>query len=81
LDSYAVKGYITGIAKATFCILTTSPYFLTLTILSLITIENLKEVPNSFMGQLVPDGIKVVLKIFHKDLLISTLQETAQRVR
>jgi hypothetical protein len=26
LDSYAVKGYITGIAKATFCILTTSPY-------------------------------------------------------
>jgi hypothetical protein len=30
------------------------------------------------MGQLVPDGIKVVLKIFHKDLLISTLQETAQ---
>jgi hypothetical protein len=31
------------------------------------------------MGQLVPDGIKVVLKIFHEKNLIRTLQENSSK--
>lgn len=33
----------------------------------------------SFMNQLVPDGIKVVLKIYNKDKLIETLSENSNR--
>jgi hypothetical protein len=79
-DNYAVKGYITGIAKSNILHIDYKP------ILSdfkysfsnhnrKLTIGPL----NSFMGQLVPDGIKVVLKIFHENLLISTLQEDSSK--
>ena len=33
----------------------------------------------SFMNQLVPDGIKVVLKIYHNDKLVETLSENSNR--
>jgi hypothetical protein len=80
LDSYAVKGYITGIAKSNILHIDYKP-ILSDFIYSFsdhnrkLTIGPL----NSFMGQLVPDGIKVVLKIFHEDDLISTLQEYSSK--
>jgi hypothetical protein len=80
LDSYAVKGYITGIAKSNILHIDYKP-ILSDFIYSFsdhnrkLTIGPL----NSFMGQLVPDGIKVVLKIFHEDYLISTLQEYSSK--
>ncbi|PKH67026.1 hypothetical protein CXF59_14105 [Flavobacterium sp. ALD4] len=80
LDSYAVKGYITGIAKSNILHMDYKP------ILSdfkysfsdhnrKLTIGPL----NSFMGQLVPDGIKVLVKIFHDDKIIKILQEDSSK--
>jgi hypothetical protein len=80
LDSYAVKGYITGIAKSNVLHIDYKP------ILSdfkysfsdhnrKVTIGPL----HSFMGQYAPDGVEVVLKIFHEDLLVTTLQEYSSK--
>jgi hypothetical protein len=80
LDSYAVKGYITGIAKSNVLQINYKP-ILSDFIYSF-SDDNRKLIIgplNSFMGQLVPDGIKVVLKIFNEDKLISTLQEDSSK--
>jgi hypothetical protein len=80
LDSYAVKGYITGIAKSNILHIDYKPILSDFNYSFSNHNRKLKVGPlNSFMGQLVPDGIKVVLKIFHKDLLISTLQEDSSK--
>jgi hypothetical protein len=80
LDSYAVKGYITGIAKSNILHIDYKPI---LSDFKYSFSEHNRKLTigplNSFMGQLVPDGIKVVLKIFHEKNLIRTLQENSSK--
>lgn len=80
LDSYTVKGYITGIAKSNILHIDYKPILSDFKYSFSDNNRKLTVGPlNSFMGQLVPDGIKVVLKIFHKDELINTLQEDSSK--
>ena len=75
-DFYTVKGYITGVAESNSLKILYKP------ILSkfnytfsdgnrTLTVGPLK----SFMNQVVPDGIKVTVNVFHENKLITTLQE------
>lgn len=72
-DTYKVKGYITGIAesepiKISYTALIREFPYQFLEKNREITVGPLK----SFMNQIVPDGIKVELKIFHHNHLIET---------
>jgi hypothetical protein len=72
-ETYTVKGFITGIAKSNpiqiryNALLNHFPYTFSEKN-RMITVGPLK----SFMQQIVPDGIKVELKIFHQNKLIET---------
>lgn len=79
-DHYSVKGYITGIAKSNILEIDYKPILSDFTYSFSDYNRKLTVGPlNSFMGQLVPDGIKVVLKIFHDNQLISSLQEDSSK--
>jgi len=80
MDSYAVKGYITGIAKSNILQINYMPLLSDFKYSFSDHNRKLTIGPlNSFMGQLVPDGIKVVLKIFNEDKLISILQVNSSK--
>ena len=75
-DIYTIKAYITGIAESNSLSMTYRPIITKFNYEfsnhnRIITVGPLK----SFMNQLVPDGIKVTLKIMHGNKLITTLQE------
>jgi prophage maintenance system killer protein len=75
-DFYTVKGYITGIAESNSLNIAYKPILSTFNYTfsdgnRTLTVGPLK----SFMNQLVPDGIKVTVKIVHKNKVVSTLQE------
>ena len=79
-DNYVVKGYITGIAKSNILHIDYKPVLADFDYSFFDYNRKLTVGPlHSFMGQLVPDGIKVVVKIFHKDKLINTLQEDSSK--
>lgn len=79
-DIYSVKGYISGIAESNSIVINYKPIIATFNYSfsnknRTITIGPIK----SFMSQLVPDGIKVVLKVFNQNKEVSTLQEETSK--
>ncbi len=75
-EVYSVKGFVTGIAESNSLVINYKPVLSTFNYRfsnqnRTITVGPIK----SFMNQLVPDGIKVVVKVFHENKLINTLQE------
>jgi hypothetical protein len=75
-EKYNVKGYVTGIAESNDLFITYAPVITTFQYQFSKDHRTLKVGPlKSFMKQLVPDGIKVVVKVFHKNMLRNTIQE------
>ncbi|MBP6754727.1 MAG: hypothetical protein KA210_01170 [Bacteroidia bacterium] len=79
-DVYSVKAYVTGIAESNILQINYKPILATFNYAfsnenRKITVGPIK----SFMNQLVPDGIKVILKIFQDDKLVSTLQKDTSK--
>ena len=77
-DDFTVKGYITGIAQSKPINI---PYLALIKNFSYAFSDNNRRIivgpVRSFMKQLVPDGVKVELKIFHnKELLETKILET-----
>jgi hypothetical protein len=79
-ETYTIKGYVTGIAESNVITIHYKP------IISdfiynfsnknrVLTVGPLK----SFMNQTVPDGIKVLLKIYHANKLVDTAQEESSK--
>ncbi|MCZ8196083.1 MAG: hypothetical protein O9267_00570 [Flavobacterium sp.] len=79
-EVYKVKGFVTGIAESNSITINYKPIISKFNYSfsnknRTITVGPIK----SFMNQLVPDGIKVVLKIFNQDSLVTTLQEDTSK--
>jgi hypothetical protein len=79
-DTYTVKGFVTGIAQSNSLILAYKPIITSLNYCfsnqnRILTVGPIK----SFMNQLVPDGIKVVVKVYHDGKLTATLQEDSTK--
>jgi hypothetical protein len=75
-EKYKVKGYITGIAESNSILIKYAPVITTFQYQFSKDYRTLKVGPlKSFMKQLVPDGIKVVVKVFDKNGLFNTIQE------
>lgn len=79
-DIYTVKGYITGIAESNSLVIDYKRIISTFNYgfsdqNRTLTVGPIK----SFMNQLVPDGIKVVVKVYHDDRLMATLQEDSSK--
>lgn len=79
-DTFTITGYVTGIAKSNPIILSYKPIISSFSYRfsnhnRQITVGPL----TSFMEQLVPDGIKVTVKIFAKNKLIETLITDSSR--
>jgi hypothetical protein len=79
-EIYTVKGYVTGIAESNSLIIVYKPIISTFNYgfsdqNRTLTVGPIK----SFMNQLVPDGIKVVVKVYHNDKFITTLQEDSSK--
>ena len=77
---YRVKAYVTGIAESNILSLDYKPIISTFDYAFSNKNRTLTVGPlRSFMGQLVPDGIKVVVKVFHNNNLVTTLQEDTSK--
>lgn len=79
-DIYTVKGYITGIAESNSMVIDYKRIISSFNFgfseqNRTLTVGPIK----SFMNQLVPDGIKVVVKVIHDDKLMATLQEDSSK--
>jgi len=79
-DIYTVKGYVTGIAESNSIVLNYKPIISAFNYSfsnknRTITIGPIK----SFMNQLVPDGIKVVVKVLNQNKEVATLQEETSK--
>jgi hypothetical protein len=79
-DIYTVKGYVTGIAESNSIVLNYKPIISSFNYSfsnknRTITIGPIK----SFMNQLVPDGIKVVVKVLNQNKEVATLQEETSK--
>lgn len=75
-EIYKVKGYITGIAESNSLFINYTPVISTFQYQFSKDHRTLKVGPlKSFMKQLIPDGIKVVVKVFDKNILLNTIQE------
>lgn len=79
-DSYSAKGYVTGIAASNSIVIDYKPIIATFNYSfsnknRTITIGPIK----SFMNQLVPDGIKVVVKVFNQNKEVASLQEETSK--
>lgn len=79
-DVYAVKGYITGIAESNSLVINYKPIISAFSYgfsdqNRTLTVGPIK----SFMNQLIPDGIKVVVKVYHDGKLMATLQEDSSK--
>ena len=79
-DIYTVKGFVTGIAESNAPVIVYKPILETFNYSFADQNRTLTVGPiKSFMNQLVPDGIKVVVKVYHNDKLMSTLQEDSSK--
>lgn len=79
-DIYRVKGYVTGIAESNTINIDYKPLISTFNYAFSDKNRTLIVGPlKSFMNQLVPDGIKVVVKVFHNNKLETTLQEDTSK--
>jgi len=79
-DIYSVKGYVTGIAESNTISIDYKPIISTFDYSFSNKNRTLIVGPlKSFMGQLVPDGIKVVVKAFHNNNFVTTLQEDTSK--
>jgi hypothetical protein len=79
-DVYKVKGFVTGIAESNTMTIAYQPILETFNYRFSNQNRTLTVGPiKSFMNQLVPDGIKVVVKVFHENKLISTLREDSSK--
>jgi hypothetical protein len=79
-DIYSVKGYVTGIAESNSIVIDYKPIISTFNYSfsnknRTITVGPIK----SFMNQLVPDGIKVVVKVFNKNKEVASLLEETSK--
>jgi hypothetical protein len=75
-DFYTVKGYITGIAESNSLNIAYKPILSTFNYTFSNRNRTLIVGPlKSFMNQLVPDGIKVTVKIIHENKVVANLQE------
>jgi hypothetical protein len=81
-DTFIIIGYVTGIAKSNTLILIYKPIISSFNYLFSKNNRQITVGPvTSFMGQLVPDGIKVTLKIFDENKLVNTLfDETSKGI-
>jgi hypothetical protein len=79
-ENYTVKGYVIGIAESNSLTLNYKPIIAAFKYSFSNKNRTLTVGPiKSFMNQLVPDGIKVVVKVFYQDKLINTLQEDTSK--
>ena len=79
-DIYTVKGFVTGIAESNPIVIDYKPILATFKYIFSDTNRTMTVGPiKSFMNQLVPDGIKVVVKVYHNDKLTATLQEDSSK--
>lgn len=77
---YSVKGFVTGIAESNSLTINYKPIISTFNYSFSNKNRTLTVGPiTSFMNQLVPDGIKVIVKILYKDKLVATLQEDTSK--
>ncbi|NJM80052.1 MAG: hypothetical protein HC854_11325 [Flavobacterium sp.] len=79
-NNYTVKAYVNGISKSNSIEITYKSINPTVEFSfskgnRTITVGQIK----SFMNQIVPDGIKINLNIYHKDKLIETITENSSR--
>lgn len=79
-DIYSVKGYVTGIAESNSIVINYKPIISTFNYSfsnknRTIIIGPIK----SFMNQLVPDGIKVVVKVFNQNKEVASLLEETSK--
>jgi hypothetical protein len=79
-EVYTVKGFITGMAESNSLVINYKPILSTFNYAFSNNNRTIAVGPiKSFMNQLVPDGIKVVLKIFNQNTLVATLQEDTSK--
>lgn len=79
-DIYTVKAYITGIAMSNSLVINFKPILSSFNYSFSNQNRTLTVGPiKSFMNQLVPDGIKVVVKVYQNDELRATLQEDSSK--
>ena len=79
-EVYNVKAYITGIAESNSLVLQFKPVNSTFKYTFSNQNRTLVVGPiKSFMNQLIPDGIKVVVKAYHHNKLVATLQEDTSK--
>jgi len=79
-DIYSVKGYVTGIAESNTINIDYKPLISTFNYAFSDKNRTLIVGPlKSFMNQLVPDGIRVVVKVFHNNNFVTTLQEETSK--
>jgi hypothetical protein len=79
-ETYTIKGYVTGIAESNSIVINYKPIISNFNYNfsnknRLLSVGPLK----SFMNQIVPDGIRVVVKIFHNNKLVDTLFEESAK--
>ncbi|UQD55854.1 hypothetical protein [Flavobacterium sp. K5-23] len=79
-ETYTIKGYITGIAQSNTI---TIAYKSVINSFDYSFSKNKRTLTvgpiKSFMNQLIPDGIKVVLKIFYNNKLLETIQQESSK--
>lgn len=74
-DTYTIKGYVTGMGESDLIKITYKPLIKSFPFTYSKKEKTLIVGPlTSFMNQIVPNGIKVVLKIYHKNKLLETKQ-------
>jgi hypothetical protein len=79
-DIYSITGYVIGIAKSNAIVLDYKQIISSFNYSFSKSNRQITVGPlYSFMGQLVPDGIKVTVKIFHENKLVNTLLEETSK--
>ncbi|WP_445711577.1 hypothetical protein [Flavobacterium sp.] len=80
VETYKIKGYVTGMAESSSISIDYKPIIKSFDYKLINDNRTIIVGPiKSFMQQLVPDGIKVVVNVYHKDKLIKTLQEDTSK--
>lgn len=80
VETYKIKGYVTGMAESNSISIDYRPIIKSFDYKFINDNRTIVVGPiKSFMQQLVPDGVKVVVNIYHKDKLIKTLQEDTSK--
>ncbi|ENA1793726.1 hypothetical protein ABF176_000529 [Flavobacterium psychrophilum] len=79
-EIYSVKAFIMGIAESNLLFISYKPILSSFNYLFTNKNRTIKIGPiKSFMNQIAPDGIKVILKIFNQNILVATLQEDTSK--